>query len=256
MDYPLFPGGGGTPVTPSTRCAYVAHVIAASLAPYAFAAKCLRAGLARVIPDRALSLCSWWDLRRLVSGEPDIDVDNLKRNSKYDASRYYTDDSPPVKFFWRAMKELTPEQRRNFIRFAWGRTRLPRGRWPIQANGQPTKFTIVPRRNHTTGIPLSHTCFFTIELPECALGWPAAAAAAVGQPPPERLFSLPTLPLARPPLCHSHALPHHSPPYPLVPCMHTLTRTTTTRAAAQTRTMRLARKCLRLLARMAQARHF
>ena len=64
------------------------------------------------------------------------------------------------------MKELSPEQRRNFVRFAWGRTRLPRGRWPMLANGQPTKFTIVPRRNHVTGIPLSHTCFFTIELPE------------------------------------------------------------------------------------------
>ena len=72
----------------------------------------------------------------------------------------------PCKFFWRAMKELTPEQRRNFVRFAWGRTRLPRGRWPTLANGQPTRFTIVPRRGHTTGIPLSHTCFFTIELPE------------------------------------------------------------------------------------------
>lgn len=64
------------------------------------------------------------------------------------------------------MRELTPEQRRNFVRFSWGRTRLPRGKWPVQANGQQVKFTIVPRRNHTTGIPLSHTCFFTIELPE------------------------------------------------------------------------------------------
>ena len=44
--------------------------------------------------------------------------------------------------------------------------RLPCGRWPMLANGQPTRFTIVPRRGHTTGIPLSHTCFFTIELPE------------------------------------------------------------------------------------------
>ena len=64
------------------------------------------------------------------------------------------------------MRELTPEQRRNFVRFAWGRSRLPRGRWPLQSNGQQVKFTILPRKNHTTGIPLAHTCFFIIELPE------------------------------------------------------------------------------------------
>jgi hypothetical protein len=64
------------------------------------------------------------------------------------------------------MRELTPEQKRNFVRFAWGRSRLPRGKWPTLANGTQVKFTIVPRRGHVRGIPLSHTCFFLIELPE------------------------------------------------------------------------------------------
>ena len=68
--------------------------------------------------------------------------------------------------FWRCMRELSPEQKRGFIRFAWGRPRLPRGKWPVASNGQQVKFTIVPRRNHTTGLILSHTCFFLIELPE------------------------------------------------------------------------------------------
>lgn len=84
MGYPLFPGGQAVRVTYASRGGYIQDVITAALAPYAYAAKCLRAGLASVIPERALSLCSWWDLRRLVSGEPDIDVDNLKRNSKYE----------------------------------------------------------------------------------------------------------------------------------------------------------------------------
>ena len=81
-------------------------------------------------------------------------------------NKYYSDEHPVVKFFWRALRELTPEQRRNFVRFAWGRSRLPRGKWPLQANGQPVRFTVVPKRNVHHGIPLAHTCFFLIELPE------------------------------------------------------------------------------------------
>jgi len=101
-----------------------------------------------------------------VSGEPVIDIDNLKRNSKYDNNKYFSEEHPSVQMFWRALRELTPEQKSNFIRFAWGRSRLPRGKWPLQQNGTPVRFTIVPRRNVTTGIPLAHTCFFLIELPE------------------------------------------------------------------------------------------
>jgi hypothetical protein len=163
---PLVAGGEALAVTPANRGAFVRAVVAATLAPYAFAASCMRAGLASIVPPRALSLCSWRDLRRLVSGEPVIDIDNLKRNSKYDNSKYFSEEHPSVQMFWRALRELTPEQKSNFIRFAWGRSRLPRGKWPLQQNGTPVRFTIVPRRNVTTGIPLAHTCFFLIELPE------------------------------------------------------------------------------------------
>ena len=95
-----------------------------------------------------------------------VDVENLYRNTKYDTGHYFHEAHPVIVNFWRAMRELSPEQKRNFVRFAWGRSRLPRGKWPTQANGQQTKFTIVPRKGHFSGIPLSHTCFFMIELPE------------------------------------------------------------------------------------------
>lgn len=64
------------------------------------------------------------------------------------------------------MRELAPEQKRNFVRFAWGRTRLPIGEWPTLHTGQKVKFILVPMRNKYSGLPLSHTCFFMIELPE------------------------------------------------------------------------------------------
>ena len=184
--FPLIPGGELVSVTIANRSAYLRAVVSAVMAPYAFAAACMRTGIAAVVPHRALSLCSWKDLRRLVSGEPDIDIENLKRNSKYECvlrahgvldalptltpppppllyfhphsnNRFFSDDHPTIKFFWRALRELTPEQKKNFVRFAWGRSRLPRGKWPLQNNGKPVMFTIVPRRGFTSG---SEVCVY------------------------------------------------------------------------------------------------
>jgi len=163
---PLMLGGTNTLVLPSNRMRYISLVIQAAVSSYTHAIGCIRSGMASVIPDRAISLCGWRDLLRLVCGDSSIDIENLYRNTKYDSNRYYHENHPVVLNFWRAMRELSPEQKRNFVRFAWGRSRLPRGKWPIQANGNPVKFTIVPQRGHTKGIPLSHTCFFLIELPE------------------------------------------------------------------------------------------
>ena len=126
----------------------------------------MRHGMAAVVPSRALALCGWRDMLRLVCGDAAIDIENLYRNTKYDSNKYYHEQHPVIINFWKAMRELTPEQKRNFVRFAWGRSRLPRGKWPINSSGAQVKFTIVPRKGHLTGIPLSHTCFFLIELPE------------------------------------------------------------------------------------------
>ena len=165
---PLVAGGAHRLVgaAQASRARWAAAVVQHCVAPYAHAAACIRHGLASVIPERAVSLCGWRDLVRLVCGDAAVDVENLYKNTKYDSAKYYHDAHPVVLNFWRVMRELSPEQKRNFVRFAWGRSRLPRGRWPVQANGQQVKFTIVPRRQHFSGIPLSHTCFFLIELPE------------------------------------------------------------------------------------------
>ena len=69
---------------------------------------------------------------------------------------------PVIVHFWRAMENLTQEERSQFIRFVWGRSRLPlKGRpWPqtfkIQRMGGVSDETL----------PVTHTCFFSIELPE------------------------------------------------------------------------------------------
>src|SRR3546814_9123426 len=60
------------------------------------------------------------------------------------------------------MQEFTSEERSMLIRFTWGRSRLP-----LNASSFPQRFKLQnynrsPADNY---LPISHTCFFSLELP-------------------------------------------------------------------------------------------
>ena len=141
--------------------------MAAVLRCYAPAAAALRRGLCGVLPERALRLCTWVDLQRLACGESEIDIGVLRRNTVYDSRGIFHEGHPIIRWFWAIMDSLSPEQKRNFVRFAWGRSKLPRGAWPRNYKGEQVKFKIVPKQGYV-GLPLSHTCFFLLE---CGTGY-------------------------------------------------------------------------------------
>ena len=69
---------------------------------------------------------------------------------------------PVIVHFWRAMENLTQEERSQFIRFVWGRSRLP-------LKGRPSPQTFKIQRMGGVSdetLPVTHTCFYSIELPE------------------------------------------------------------------------------------------
>lgn len=65
-----------------------------------------------------------------------------------------------VERFWRVMSQLTDKDRSQFLRFAWGRSRLPKeDPWP-----RPFKLTYKNAGDEM--LPIAHTCFFQLELPQ------------------------------------------------------------------------------------------
>ena len=58
------------------------------------------------------------------------------------------------------LREWSHRERALFIRFAWGRNRLPKGRW-----GQHFTITRLEGPDGENSLPISHTCFFQLELP-------------------------------------------------------------------------------------------
>eukprot|EP00501_MAST-03F_sp_TOSAG23-6_P000125 GSMAST32.ASY1.ANO1.127.1 assembled CDS len=104
---------------------------------------------------RLLRLFTSRELEELCCGREEVSVSILQQHTEY---RGYKHNDPTIKFFWQVMNDWDDEERSRFIRFAWGRNRLPRGTWSHH-------LTITRMEGSLSSLPISHTCFFTLELP-------------------------------------------------------------------------------------------
>ena len=93
----------------------------------------------------------------------------LRRNTDYDSRKFYSPDHPTIRFFWEALSGFSPAERRAFLRFACGRSRMPHDSvQPGTVNGRGLDIQLM---SHAAGevpdgfLPVAHTCFFSIELP-------------------------------------------------------------------------------------------
>jgi len=129
----------------------------------------VRQGLATVVPVDLLSLWSWQELELQVCGKPSIDIDLLKQHTRYES---LSSDSPQVNAFWEALRGFSEEDKGLFLRFVWGRSRLP-----LADKGWGEGFKIQHRGSNgdvDMQLPVAHTCFFMLELP----AYTSATAAA------------------------------------------------------------------------------
>jgi hypothetical protein len=76
----------------------------------------LRRGINKVVPAQTLSLFTWQELELMICGKPHIDIELLKRHTKY--SGVQADDAH-IGYFWSVLEGFSQEARRAFVRFAW-----------------------------------------------------------------------------------------------------------------------------------------
>ena len=88
-----------------------------------------------------------------------IDIDKLKSITTYSGA---SESSAIIKRFWRVMTAFDDDQRQMYLKFVWGRSRLP-----IDLKNMRQRHHIgVSSYMDKTGFPQAHTCFFSIDLPE------------------------------------------------------------------------------------------
>jgi hypothetical protein len=117
----------------------------------------IRQGLSAIVPVNLLNLYNWRQLETKVCGTTDVDVDILMEKTNYEIDR----NLPHVAMFWEVLREMSPKERSMFLRFVWGRSRLPQGR-----NFKDFKLAACNVTGNVDDyLPVAHTCFFQLDLP-------------------------------------------------------------------------------------------
>eukprot|EP00501_MAST-03F_sp_TOSAG23-6_P000758 GSMAST32.ASY1.ANO1.786.1 assembled CDS len=158
IEVPLFRGGENTPVTYDSRLKYISLCEEYRLEEIRPQALAMRAGLSTIVPISLLSLWSWEEFQLHVCGKSGFDIDRLKAHTTW---KSYNKDHKYQQWLWKSLGELSDAEREGFLRFCWGRGRLPLGK-----QGWTHNFTVHSKPGKDAALPSAHTCFFQIDLPK------------------------------------------------------------------------------------------
>jgi len=118
-------------------------------------------GLSNVIPVEILTILTGEELRDIICGNPDIDVDLLKRVVEYEG--FEATDSV-IEYFWETLREFTSSERKKFLQFVWARNRLPMKESDFEAPFKIQRDS--SEQNKDKALPSASTCFFSLSLPQ------------------------------------------------------------------------------------------
>jgi hypothetical protein len=120
-------------------------------------------GLSNVFPDEILTLMTGEEIRDLFCGNPDVDVELLRRVVEYEG---YQEDDEVIRFFWEVLREMSSYERTKFLQFVWARNRLPMKESAFEAPFKIQKDTAGAGGGADAALPSASTCFFSLTLPE------------------------------------------------------------------------------------------
>ncbi|KAG0297593.1 hypothetical protein BGZ96_005696 [Linnemannia gamsii] len=161
----LKPNGRNIPVTEENKHEYVKYITEQKLT---LAIKdqihSFLQGFHEIIPAHLISIFNEQELELLISGLPDIDVDEWKNNTEY---QNYSPASPQIQYFWRAVRSFDQTERAKLLQFVTGTSKVPLGGFSqLQGISGVQKFQIHKDFSSTKRLPSAHTCFNQLDLPE------------------------------------------------------------------------------------------
>ncbi|KAL5323806.1 hypothetical protein ACEPPN_008348 [Leptodophora sp. 'Broadleaf-Isolate-01'] len=121
-------------------------------------------GFHDIIPAELVAIFNEQELELLISGLPEIDVDDWKSNTEY---HNYTASSPQIQWFWRAVRSYDKEERAKLLQFVTGTSKVPlNGFKELEGMNGFSRFNIHRDYGNKDRLPSSHTCFNQLDLPE------------------------------------------------------------------------------------------
>ncbi|KAG5080956.1 hypothetical protein AAZX31_02G201900 [Glycine max] len=164
-DYELIPGGRNIKVTEENKHQYVdlvaEHRLTTAIRPQI---NSFLEGFNEMIPRELISIFNDKELELLISGLPDIDLDDLRANTEYSG---YSAASPVIQWFWEVVQGLSKEDKARLLQFVTGTSKVPlEGFSALQGISGSQKFQIHKAYGSPDHLPSAHTCFNQLDLPE------------------------------------------------------------------------------------------
>ncbi|OAY68469.1 E3 ubiquitin-protein ligase UPL2, partial [Ananas comosus] len=164
-DCELIPGGRNIRVTEENKHEYVnrvaEHRLTTAIRPQINA---FLEGFNELIPRELISIFNDKELELLISGLPDIDLDDLRANTEYSG---YSSATPVIQWFWEIVQGFSKEDKARFLQFVTGTSKVPlEGFSALQGISGSQRFQIHKAYGTTHHLPSAHTCFNQLDLPE------------------------------------------------------------------------------------------
>lgn len=161
----LIENGRNVPVTEENKHDYVRLVVEHKLlTSVKVQMENFLKGFHEIIPAELISIFNEQELELLISGLPDVDIDDWKSNTEY---HNYSPSSPQIQWFWRAVRSFDKEERAKLLQFVTGTSKVPlNGFKELEGMNGVNRFNIHRDYGNKDRLPSSHTCFNQLDLPE------------------------------------------------------------------------------------------
>ncbi|KAG6508465.1 hypothetical protein ZIOFF_033839 [Zingiber officinale] len=121
-------------------------------------------GFNELVPKELISIFNDKELELLLSGLPEIDLDDLQANTEYTG---YSAASTVIQWFWEVVKSFNKEDMARLLQFVTGTSKvLLEGFKALQGISGPQQFQIHKAYGAPERLPSAHTCFNQLDLPE------------------------------------------------------------------------------------------
>ncbi|MBA0692176.1 hypothetical protein Goari_009759, partial [Gossypium aridum] len=155
-DYELIPGGRNIKVTEENKHQYVdliaEHRLTTAIRPQINA---FLEGFNELIPRELISIFNDKELELLISGLPEIDMDDMRANTEYSG---FSAASPVIQWFWEVVQGFSKEDKARLLQFVTGTSKVPlEGFSALQGISGSQKFQIHKAYGSPDHLPSAHT---------------------------------------------------------------------------------------------------
>lgn len=120
-------------------------------------------GFYELVKPELISIFTAKELELLISGMPDIDIYDLRRNTIYHG---YKQEDREIEWFWKILFSLSRSEKAAFLQFVTGSSKVPlAGFSELQGMRGVQKFSIHKAGGGSGALMSAHTCFNALDLP-------------------------------------------------------------------------------------------